>query len=372
MNKIKKKQVAVLAILMLIGMFVIVNFTLFGEEKEENTITYYFNTVTYYFNAYDEGEEWAIDPQEMCDGDTERWAQTNQSWESSAQDLIQHLTANTCDGTDLGIITKVEIRSKVDGPYSPPNINYVILRPIFNNQDGSDFQITVIGTMWSEWFDITSPFSWMWDDVVNLDCDVEADVGLSFIKCAIVEIQVSFETETSRSEPMDILDDQPEEQEDEEKNEEEGGQENEEQEDEDEQEVIERPTVEIIDIDIMELSTDEATIDITVVVRNPNSVGGIFNEISYTLYFKDERLRGSGEYEFLGSSVIEQGMAIETGENILHVFFTLKNKAILQSLVTLAVQGQVWIKVEGIANLDLKETSYDIPFEQEVPIIIRL
>ena len=179
---------------MLIGVFAVVNFagfSLFGEG----------NTVTYYFNAYDEGgEEWAIDPDEMCDGDTGRWAATNQPWQDPPETAIQHLTANTCDGTDLGTIKKVEIRAKVDGPYSPPDINYVTLRPIFDNVDGGNFQITVMQTTWSEWFDITTatnaPSSWTWDDIVNLDCDVEADVGLSFIKCAIVEIQVTFQTET--------------------------------------------------------------------------------------------------------------------------------------------------------------------------------
>ena len=198
MNKKKKKQIIiVVAIVILIsigGVFAIANltgFSLFGEE----------NTVIYYFNAYDEGgEEWAIDPDEMCDGDTGRLAVTNQPWQDPPEIAIQYLTANTCDGAELGTITKVEIRAKVDGPYSPPDINYVTLRPIFATGDGGNFEITVIGTIWSEWFDITTgtnaPSSWTWDNIKNLDCDVEGDVGLSFIKCAIVEIQVTFQTET--------------------------------------------------------------------------------------------------------------------------------------------------------------------------------
>lgn len=195
MNKKKKKQITIAAVILILlsGIFAIANltgFSLFGEE----------NIVTYYFNAYDEsGEEWAIDPQDMCDGDTGRWARTNQPWQDPPEIAIQHLTANTCDETDLGTITKVEIRAKVSAPYSPPDINYITLRPMFNGQDGSNFQITVQNAMWSAWFDITNdvnaPVLWTWGDIVNLDCDVDADVGLSFIDCAIVEIQVTYETD---------------------------------------------------------------------------------------------------------------------------------------------------------------------------------
>ena len=143
------------------------------------------------------------------------------------------------------------------------------------------------------------------------------------------------------------------------------------QEEEEEEGIIERPTVEIIDVDIIELSVDEATIDITVEVHNPNPVGGTFNRISYTIYFKDERpFRGSGVYEFLGYSVNERKVTIETGPALLHIFFTLKNQEVLQALTTLAVQGQVWIKVVGTANLDLKAISYDIPFEKEILVLL--
>lgn len=139
--------------------------------------------------------------------------------------------------------------------------------------------------------------------------------------------------------------------------------------DEKDEEINERPTIEIANIDILNLTATEATIDITVIIHNPNSVGGTFNKISYTLYFKDERpLRGSGAYEFLGYSVSEKKVAIETDDTTLHIFFTLENQAVLQTLTTLTVQGQVWIKIVGTANLNLKIFSYDLPFEQEILI----
>lgn len=174
---------------------------------------------------------------------------------------------------------------------------------------------------------------------------------------------------TNQNEPVnDESSNYPSGEKEEEQDEDRGEEEQEEEEqDEEEEGIIERPTVEIADIDIIELTATEATIDITVVVHNPNPVGGTFNKISYTLYFKDERpLRGSGAYEFLGYSVGEKKVAIETGDTTLHIFFTLENQAVLQTLTTLAVQGQVWIKIVGAANLNLKLFSYDLPFEQEI------
>ncbi len=130
---------------------------------------------------------------------------------------------------------------------------------------------------------------------------------------------------------------------------------------------IERPSVVITDIDMMELTATEATINITVTVHNPNPVGGTFNKISYILYYKDERpIQGSGTYEYLGDSVNEKKVAIETRETTAHICFILENQAVLQALISLAVQGQVWIKIVGTANLNLNSFSYDVPFEQEI------
>ena len=163
MSKKKKKQAVIVAVvlLILIGILVAVSFIVPPLLGEENIFSLFGedNTITYYFNAYAGGEAWNIDPQDMCDGDTGRWARTNQPGQVIPEIAIQHLTANTCAGTDLGTITKVELRAKVNAPYSPPDINYITLRPIFNSQDGSDFRITVQGTMWSAWFDITNSSS---------------------------------------------------------------------------------------------------------------------------------------------------------------------------------------------------------------------
>ncbi|MHA1879260.1 MAG: LEA type 2 family protein [Candidatus Heimdallarchaeota archaeon] len=131
--------------------------------------------------------------------------------------------------------------------------------------------------------------------------------------------------------------------------------------------IIKPPTVEVVDAKILELSVNKATVDITLVVHNPNPIGATFNKIDYDVYFKDERpLRGSGEYEFMGHSTDEKKVTVESGDTTFHTFLTVENRRVLQALVTLVVQEKVWIKIKGTASLDLKATSYDIPFGKEI------
>jgi len=137
------------------------------------------------------------------------------------------------------------------------------------------------------------------------------------------------------------------------------------------QEIIKPPTVEVINVEIIGLSLNEATVNTTVLVHNPNPMGGTFNRINYTIYFKDERpVVGSRSYEFLGYSVDEKKVTITTGNTTMYTFFNLRNREVLQALVSLSTQGYIWIKVNGIANLDLKATSFNIPFEKEILVLL--
>jgi len=62
--------------------------------------------VTYYFDAYDAaGEEWQQNPANMSDGSIETHAYTQ------LDEDINLLDSNTCDGTNLGTISKVELRN---------------------------------------------------------------------------------------------------------------------------------------------------------------------------------------------------------------------------------------------------------------------
>jgi len=85
-------------------------------------------------------------------------------------------TANTCDGTNLGDITKVEIRAYAAcGENITADRQDLRLTPKFDGSNGDAHEQgdTAFNPAWLGYFDITSdtnaPVTWDWDDVVALD-----------------------------------------------------------------------------------------------------------------------------------------------------------------------------------------------------------
>ena len=149
------------------------------------------DTVTYYFNAYNGAEAWETAPASMTDNILANYASTN------VKDEVQLNNANNCSGTDLGLISKVELRA-----YGYTGLDdYIKIRPVFAGvNDGSDYSWNPMPTSpaWSGYFDITTdpsaPASWTWSDVQNLDADIQAirlgGPDLTYI--AKVEIRVTY------------------------------------------------------------------------------------------------------------------------------------------------------------------------------------
>lgn len=159
------------------------------------------STAVYYFNAYDTSEAWAASPANMVDGSTSTYASTSSNGDT------QLLTSNTCDGSDLGTITKVEIR--VYGYKSGGLTGTIRLTPVFSGGNGNDHDYTATTTAtWSSWYDITAdtnaPTTWTWTDVDNLDCRVTGIVAVGrTMYAAKVEIQVTYST-AEAGQPMQL------------------------------------------------------------------------------------------------------------------------------------------------------------------------
>lgn len=160
----------------------------------------YADTITYYFDSYDSGgEEWGTDPEKMVDGSLSTYA------EDSLSEDTQLNNGNTCSGTDLGTISKVEIRiygsQENDFGWGNPIIRF---HPVFGgSSDGDDHDFDYTTTPgWSSYFDITSdtnaPGSWAWADVQNLDIDVipwdavYGDMTLWYVQAYKIEIRVTY------------------------------------------------------------------------------------------------------------------------------------------------------------------------------------
>lgn len=138
---------------------------------------------TYYFNSYSAGETWETSPGNMADGSTATFASATTNGDT------QLLNGNTCDGSNLGTITKVEYR--VYGYVSDTTRVNIECTPIFSSGNGSS---TIVcdwtSAAWSNYVDITSgtnaPGIWSWTDVQNLDMRVNMARILSQTRYAYV------------------------------------------------------------------------------------------------------------------------------------------------------------------------------------------
>jgi len=149
-------------------------------------------TATYYFNHRSSTNAWQYDPNKMVDGDLGTFASTNLTSD------IELCDENTCDGTDLGTITKVEARAyiKVTGILAS-TIQFI---PYFGGASDGDTEVMspVFAEAWAGYYDITSdtnaPGSWAWTDVRDLDYKLIAQIASGTVFVAKVEIQVTYTT----------------------------------------------------------------------------------------------------------------------------------------------------------------------------------
>ena len=147
--------------------------------------------VTYYFNEYNpDGEVWDKRPGYAVNNVLALYAYT------SINNEVERLTGNSCLGTDLGTISKVELRAYTYGDGD----DELYIRPEFVGGTGVN-HITVPGVLpadWGGYQDITNdtnhPSPWTWTALQNLECDIELDdTGKgNMMHVSKVEIRVTY------------------------------------------------------------------------------------------------------------------------------------------------------------------------------------
>jgi hypothetical protein len=166
-----------------------------NENQSKHTKLFWHDAseVEYYFDTYSGFEAWATTPGNMVDGSTGTFAYTNTGDDS------ERCTGNTCNGNDLGTISKVEMRAygKYNGAGSQNNIT---LKPVLGSTIGDSY-LFVTGTSgdWSQWFDITDDNNigleeWSWSNISGLDCKIISEkIKSSFVVyCGKVDLRVTY------------------------------------------------------------------------------------------------------------------------------------------------------------------------------------
>jgi hypothetical protein len=169
-----------------------------GQEKYTSLFWYDALEKVFYFDDCEDGgpNEWETNPSYMVDSNISIYAST------TINNDRERCNNNTCDGTDLGTISKVEIRCLGYHGYLESQADNIVLRPIFNAKPGDDHTfVTSTSGDWSQWFDITNdpnvPEGWIWSDVEDLFCDVVAikdpyGPPIFTLYCSKVELRVTY------------------------------------------------------------------------------------------------------------------------------------------------------------------------------------
>lgn len=147
-------------------------------------------TVIYRFTAHDSDSTWDSNANYVVDGNLANYGTDNDN------NSTLTLTANECTGTDLGAISKVEIRYY--GALNSSTIRADITPKYGGSTLGTKQQwgATLTTTITAQaWKDITSDKggSWTWTDVQNLDALITVNRPSSGqVRVAQVEIQVTY------------------------------------------------------------------------------------------------------------------------------------------------------------------------------------
>lgn len=123
---------------------------------------------------------------------------------------------------------------------------------------------------------------------------------------------------------------------------------------------ISKPEAEVRTVTLKNIGLTSTDVNVKVKVTNNNPVGADLSKITYDLYFKKE-----GQWKYLGKGKKTEKVHIrKQGQTTIDIPTTINNVSALESLVPLARKGSVDIKVDGSVFLDLKATSYELPFKK--------
>jgi len=124
------------------------------------------------------------------------------------------------------------------------------------------------------------------------------------------------------------------------------------------QPVLKQPTVSVANISLSDVSLNTMTVNTTVIVDNPNPAGADLNRVAFDIWYIDD----TGHY--LGHGEQTAIPIRENGNTTVTIPVKIGNLQALQAVESLVRNGNITLMVNGSAFVDLKVTSYELPFTQ--------
>ncbi len=121
---------------------------------------------------------------------------------------------------------------------------------------------------------------------------------------------------------------------------------------------IQKPTVSVSNINVRGITLQTLNLDVNIIIDNPNAVGANLTKIAFDMYYlQDSQAKYLGHGEQYNVEVRPQGQTTVT------VPVVVENQQVIRALMQAVRNGAITIKTSGSASLDLKVTTFEIPFE---------
>ncbi len=121
---------------------------------------------------------------------------------------------------------------------------------------------------------------------------------------------------------------------------------------------VKKPVVTVSDISLADVSFQTMTVNATITIFNPNPVGATLSRVTFDVYYFDE----SGHY--LGHGEQKNINVKENGNTSVVIPVTIGTVPAVQAVGSLVKNGDIILRVNGTAAVDIKVTDYEIPFEE--------
>jgi LEA14-like dessication related protein len=129
--------------------------------------------------------------------------------------------------------------------------------------------------------------------------------------------------------------------------------------------IIQEPTAEVTAIAITGIGLQQLDLDVSVLVGNPNPVGGTIETIEFDIFFDE-----NGRETFLGRGGGGPVSLPAGGETEVTLPVSVSTPGLVQAILAAARDGGVVLVVRGTGGISIAGIPFEVPFEAKQTITI--
>jgi LEA14-like dessication related protein len=126
--------------------------------------------------------------------------------------------------------------------------------------------------------------------------------------------------------------------------------------------LLKSPEVSVTGVSVSSVSLSELTLNVSLLVDNPNSFGITLKTLSFDVYYQ-----AGGEWVYLSHGEAAD-IRIEPGKNNVTIPVTVSSAELLRSLAEYFTKGEITLRIRGNASPDFYGLAPKVPFTHTTTI----